>query len=322
MIASQHHRAATLLDQLLEHLDKTLASDRTGHIDMQTLFGELVNHRQALEFVAIGTAIKNKVIRPDLVGCGGHKRLSVLAAVALPGLFRGHLQPRSCPNPGRPIPTQHNAIAAQKDPHPSGAVPRILRRVVTHGFDNWSVLHRHLGLVHQPRSGNVHQRTGPSLRHTPANRIPGLLQTRLHAHHFFTAISFITSISRSRSAKIFFNRLFSCSKALSLRTSSVPISPNFLRQAYIEGSLTPWRLATSATGDRSASCNIRTICSSVNLARFITAPQGRGAIVSKSPWPENPRTGHQSNFLRIPPWQSVNLEITAGSWLFFSVADI
>jgi hypothetical protein len=50
-------------------------------------------------------------------------------------------------------------------------------------------------------------------------------------------------------------------------------------------------LATSATGDRSASCNIRTICSSVNLARFITAPQVRGAIVSKYPWSENPRTG-------------------------------
>jgi hypothetical protein len=51
-------------------------------------------------------------------------------------------------------------------------------------------------------------------------------------------------------------------------------------------------LATSATGDRSASCNIRTICSSVNLARFITAPQVRGAIVSKSPWSENRGIGH------------------------------
>jgi len=68
--------------------------------------------------------------------------------------------------------------------------------------------------------------------------------------------------------------------------------PKAVRQAYIEGSLTPWRLATSATGARSAPCKIRTDCSSVNLARLIIAPQLRGAIASKHSWLENPRTGH------------------------------
>src|SRR5574343_1197581 len=59
----------------------------------------------------------------------------------------------------------------------------------------------------------------------------------------------------------------------------------------MDGSLTPWRFATSDTGALSASSNIRTICSSVNLARFIFAPPLRGAIVSNYSWPENPRTG-------------------------------
>jgi hypothetical protein len=132
-------------------------------------------------------------------------------------------------------------------------------------------------------------------RHCLAERISGLLQSSLSAHYFFTSISFITSISRSRAAKIFLNRLFSYSKALSLRTPSVSLSlsPNLLRREYIEGSRIPWHLANSANGDRSAVCKIRIICSFVNRFRFIATHQVRAAIVSKvsrSSWAENPRT--------------------------------
>jgi len=47
---------------------------------------------------------------------------------------------------------------------------------------------------------------------------------------FVAAISFITSIARSRSATIFFNRLFSCSSARRRLVSSAVITPKRLRQ--------------------------------------------------------------------------------------------
>ena len=59
----------------------------------------------------------------------------------------------------------------------------------------------------------------------------------------------------------------------------------------LKGVVAPWRLATSETGSLSASCKIRTICSSANLDLFITAPLLREAIVSNSSWSENVRTG-------------------------------
>jgi hypothetical protein len=50
-------------------------------------------------------------------------------------------------------------------------------------------------------------------------------------YHFFAAISFITSISRSRSATSFFSRLFSVSNTLRRFTSLLTISPYRLRHA-------------------------------------------------------------------------------------------
>jgi hypothetical protein len=69
----------------------------------------------------------------------------------------------------------------------------------------------------------------------------------------------------------------------------------FQSQAY-ELALLP--LATSATGTRSASCKIRTIFSSLNLLRFVTALQVWGAIVSKSPWLESPKAKDSRYFKR------------------------
>ena len=49
---------------------------------------------------------------------------------------------------------------------------------------------------------------------------------------FFAAISFITSISRSRSATSFFRRAFSCSSCFSRRTSSGWNVPNRFFHVY------------------------------------------------------------------------------------------
>src|SRR6476646_6522095 len=53
----------------------------------------------------------------------------------------------------------------------------------------------------------------------------------------------------------------------------------------------PCRLATAATGSRSASRMIATICSSENRP-FRIAPSESGASLSTYRWSENPRAGH------------------------------
>jgi hypothetical protein len=58
-----------------------------------------------------------------------------------------------------------------------------------------------------------------------ARRVRYLRTASWHAHHFFALISFITSISRSRSATSFFSRAFSASSCLRRLTSSDCIAP-------------------------------------------------------------------------------------------------
>ena len=56
------------------------------------------------------------------------------------------------------------------------------------------------------------------------------LNPSLNAYHFFAAISFITSISKSRSATSFLSRAFSTSSFLSLCASASETPWYFLRQ--------------------------------------------------------------------------------------------
>ena len=60
-------------------------------------------------------------------------------------------------------------------------------------------------------SFDIKQRAGPPRRETALPAIRNLPPTGRHAHQFFAATSFMTSISRSRSAASFFSRAFSAS---------------------------------------------------------------------------------------------------------------
>src|SRR5262249_62377906 len=120
---------------------------------------------------------------------GAASRVGV-AGVAVGGLPRGE----------RPTPRQHGDNSLPR----AGGVPR-------------------------RGGGPLEQRAAPPLRQAPPRRIRHCGSASPHAHHFFAAISFITSISRSRSATSFFSRKFSASSALSRRTSSAWNVPNRLR---------------------------------------------------------------------------------------------
>src|SRR4249919_1788496 len=140
-------------------------------------------------------------------------------------------------------------VAAEKDTDAAIAIARILRRQLLHPLDHARVLHRLAALVAQRRSRHREQRAGPSYRETTLPAIRNLTPTSRHAHQFFAATSFITSISRSRSATSFFSRAFSASSCFSRRTSFDCNPPNRLRQRRpVQGRLRRprkrrWRIA-------------------------------------------------------------------------------
>lgn len=111
-----------------------------------------------------------------------------------------------------------------------------------------------------------------------------------------TATSFITSISRSRSATSFFSRAFSAASCFKRLASSTLIPSNRRFQTYSVCSETPCFLATSA--DRRAVCLAQhlhhLLFREPALAHLGTLQlSGPRGILSRFRWSENPRARHR-----------------------------
>ena len=106
---------------------------------------------------------------------------------------------------------------------------------------------------------------------------------------FFAAISCITSILRSRSAKSFFSLAFFCSSCRSLFTSSAVMALQCCRYVCIARSLTPCRLAAWGAESSLASRRMPTICSSENRDFLMTLSSSSGAHSQVSIGPERDR---------------------------------
>jgi hypothetical protein len=98
-----------------------LASDRASRLNTQALLAEFINDRQTLQFLAIGAAVKYKIVRPHLIRRRRHKRLALVTAIPFTRLFRRYLKPCDGPDPGRSVSPNRHTIALQKDPNSARA---------------------------------------------------------------------------------------------------------------------------------------------------------------------------------------------------------
>ena len=111
-----------------------------------------------------------------------------------------------------PIRAHHMAAPGQE--HLDAAIPvaRVLGGELAHRRQRRGVA------LDQPRPvapagpGHLEQRARSPDRQAALTHIRDLLPPDGCAHHFFAATSFITSISRSRSATSFLSLVFSCSR--------------------------------------------------------------------------------------------------------------
>src|SRR3546814_836145 len=220
VVRTQVQRCAAFGDQPRQHVDHAARADATIDLDRQPLLCPFVGHRQALELLAAGAAVKHEVVGPDLVDSRRGKRPRPVALDSLARPFARHLQARRLPQAPGPPGAHRVTVAAQKYPDPPISEARILRRQRLHRRNHRGIPGDLAPLVAQARSSYREKRASPANRETALPAIRHLLPTDRHAHHFFAATSFITSISRSRSATSFFRRAFSASSCFSRRTSS------------------------------------------------------------------------------------------------------
>ena len=213
---TQIERRAALGDQPRQHLDHAAGADAAVDLDRKPSFVHLVGDGQALQLLAVGAPVEHEVVRPHLVGATRRVRpwprpgaCAFAAACAAPAASPfatdgAHVRSSSDDRRGRGkcgCAGSHNADTAPTAP-PSAPAPAYPSR------PSAAITQR------RPRyRDSVQARRGrgppPAIRYSrPASR---------HAHHFFAAISFITSISRSRSATSFFSRPFSASSCFSRR---------------------------------------------------------------------------------------------------------
>lgn len=240
---------------------------RTG----QTESGRLVLDQQEERLATFGT-IFGKVRAPHRIRGLGNRIEALSRPQVLAPLATAHLEFLGLPEPMQPVAADRNALLGQHAPN-DVAAPRgmVGNHASNHLHQRRSPYRKHVP-VRQHRTRHAKQEAGATLRDPAGAGESGGRKALRNAHHFFALISFITSISRSRSAKIFLSRAFSCSRRFKSVTWFLSMPPKRLRQLYSVGSVIPCLRATSATEELSLSWTMATICSSVNRDFFIPAP--------------------------------------------------
>jgi hypothetical protein len=158
--------------------------------------------------------IEREVIGPYLVRTGRRLRSQPSSSDPLLWPLARQLQAGGPPQPICSARAHAVAVAPEKDADAAIAASRILRRQLLHLLDHGRVLCCLATLVAQCRSRHLKQRAGPPRRETMLPAIRNRPPTGRHAHQFFAATSFMTSISRSSSPISFFSRAFSASSLL------------------------------------------------------------------------------------------------------------
>src|SRR6185437_2701625 len=202
------------------------------YLDGQTLARVLINHRQTLKLLTIGTGIEDEIICPQIsrARCRQRARAAVRNPSSRP--LSRHLQTTLAPQAVSSIGAHPMSTTLQEDLDTAIAIRGILGGQFLHHRHHRRIAADQPRLVVQRGPRHRHQRARSSDRYSSLMQVRDLSTTNGRAYHFFAAISFINSISRSRSASSFFSFAFSPSICRSRFTSTASSLPKRLRQAY------------------------------------------------------------------------------------------
>lgn len=160
-----------LAEQSAQHVDDPRRSNRAGYIDREALPGVLVDDRQALEFLTIGTGVEDEIIGPDLVADAGRQWPGARSRYVLPRPLAGHLEVGLAPEPMAALGAHRMAFSGHEDPNAPVAVTRIPGGQLTHDRNGWGISCLHDRLVMQRETGHGQQRARSPLRYTEPDRM-------------------------------------------------------------------------------------------------------------------------------------------------------
>jgi hypothetical protein len=219
VVAAHERRCAAFAHQPGQDLDHPRRSDRACYVDRQALAGELVDHGQALDLLAVGARVEHEVVRPDVVGGSGALQPVPGAGDPVPAPLGRQLQLRLGPDPLSAARARRVPLSTEEDADAAIAVPRIQPGEPLHGRDHRHVLGVEDRCVLQCRTGDADQPARASLRDTAVDEESDLQTTGGQARHFRRTTSRIASISRSRSASSFSSFALSASSVFIFLTS-------------------------------------------------------------------------------------------------------
>lgn len=200
VVGSKEQRRTVATHEPGQHLDYARGADAAGDVDCQALVGELVDHRQTLELLAVGAGVEYEIVGPDLVRGDWRQRTGSACGNPTPRTFARQAESGMTPQTASAIDTHTESFSTQEDPNPPIAVARILGRQPTHRRERRRILAWLAQPIAQCRSRDAQQPARSPLRHAARTHEADLVAAGLRAHHFFRFTSRITSSSRSRSA--------------------------------------------------------------------------------------------------------------------------
>ena len=76
IVRTQMGRCAVNADQFGKDFNDALGADRAGNIDGEAFAGELIDHGEAFNLLAIGAGVEHEIVGPDVIrgGCGQRAR--------------------------------------------------------------------------------------------------------------------------------------------------------------------------------------------------------------------------------------------------------
>ena len=158
IVRSNDLRCAMPADQTAQHFDDPHGANGAGHIDGQALPGVLVDDRQALEFLAVGTGVEDEIIGPDLVAHAGCQWPGTSSRHALHRPLAGHLEAGHTPEPVAALDAHRMTFSGKEYLDAPVAVARVLGSQLAHSCNGWGISLLQNRLVPQRGSRNGKQR--------------------------------------------------------------------------------------------------------------------------------------------------------------------
>ena len=142
-------RRPVYADQFAQHLDDSVGTNTSRHIDRKTFACKFIDHRQTFQLLTVGAGVEDKIVGPHVIGSESRQRARPTARYPSPRPLSRHLKPCKTPDSMYAIGTHHLTLPFQENLNAPIAVARILRRKLVHRLQHRRIFHGNFRFIAQ-----------------------------------------------------------------------------------------------------------------------------------------------------------------------------